>query len=110
MERINMRFYHDGVNKLFADRASTELRWPQSILAAQWRSEELSEVLRHSSLRYPLPVDLVGTQVGISISALYQYPLHSALISMITEIQSLYEEGSVPSGPFSDPLNNTIVR
>jgi hypothetical protein len=96
---------------MFADRSISKLRMPQSVLAAQWRCEEMSEVFRHSPLRFPLPGDLLGREGGTSIGAFYQYPLHSALISFIQEIQSFYDgEGCVVTGTFSDPGNNALAK
>jgi len=87
------------------------MRSPLSILAAQWRHEELSEVLKHSALRYPLPGQLIGEQVGISIGALYHYPLHSAIISLVKEIQGFYDsEDKASLGSFGDPLDNSLAR
>jgi hypothetical protein len=96
---------------MFADRSISNLRMPQSVLAAQWRCEEMSEVLRHSSLRFPLPADLLGHLAGTSIGAFYRYPLHSALVALIKEIQSFYDaEGCIVTGPFSDPRNNALAE
>jgi hypothetical protein len=95
---------------MFADWSTSKLRMPQSVLATQWRCEEMSEVLRRSSLHFPLPGDLLGHQTGTSIGAFYQYPLHSALISLIKELQSFYDgEGCIVTGTFKDPSNHALA-
>ena len=91
--------------------ASSKLRSPLSLLATQWRNDELSEVLKHSILRYPLPSQLVEKQIGISIGAFYQYPLHSSVVSLLKEIQLYYEnEGDSSFGPFGDPQDDSVSR
>ena len=91
--------------------ASSKLRSPLSLLATQWRHDELSEVLKHSVLRYPLPSQLVEKEIGISIGAFYQYPLHSSVVSLLKEIQLYYEnEGDASFGPFGDPEDNSVTR
>ncbi len=57
---------------------------PISALAATWSHEELAVVLRHVSYRYPLvlPNGEDKQRIGISLSALYQYPVHSCLIAL----------------------------
>jgi hypothetical protein len=55
-------------------------RHPVSFLAAFWLSDELDVVLRHCQYMYPLR--LPKEDEGISISSLYHYPVHSALMSL----------------------------
>ena len=61
--------------------ASMGHRHPVSLLAAEWHAEELEVVLSHCKYRYPLRL-VKGEQEGVSIGALYQYPVHSALLSL----------------------------
>ncbi|KAG7363153.1 ankyrin repeat domain protein [Nitzschia inconspicua] len=61
--------------------ATTGFRHPVCFLAGYWLYDELEVVLRHCNYRYPLRQVNVAAE-GISIGALYQYPIHSALISL----------------------------
>jgi len=63
---------------------------PVSFLAAAWRPEDLSVVLRHMHYRYPLKSGdvLDDTSPEESLSAHFCYPLHSCLVSMRREIDS----------------------
>jgi hypothetical protein len=56
-------------------------RHPVCLLALEWHADELEVVLSRCKYRYPLRL-VKGEEEGISISALYQYPVHSALISL----------------------------
>jgi len=97
--------------QMLSNPANSAVRWPQSVLATQWRAEDLTEVLRHSAYRYPLPAQLLGQQTGISIGALYHYPLHSSIISLLREIQSLYDnEGGAALAPFGETQGNCAAR
>lgn len=93
---------------MFVNKHSSQLRWPHSVLAGQWRAEDLAEVIRHSAL----PDNILRPEhTGISISACYEYPLHSSLMSLIPEIQSFYEGGGdITLGPFSGALDNSVLR
>ena len=59
-------------------------RHPVSHLASECRAEDLSVLLNHVRFRYPLPLDNAGDRLrgGISLSAFYQYPVHSCLVSL----------------------------
>ena len=56
-------------------------RHPVSLLATEWHAEELEVVLSYCKYRYPLRL-VKGEQEGVSIGAMYQYPVHSALLSL----------------------------
>ena len=74
-------------------QGSAGFRHPVSYLASIWSHEELSTVLNHVNYRYPLV--LTDTQdkkrTGMSLSALYQYPVHSALVSLRKKIKAACE-------------------
>ena len=63
-----------------------------SYLASEWQAEELSVLLNHVRFRYPLPLDNAGdeSRIGISLSAFYQYPVHSCLVSLRKRIKVAY--------------------
>lgn len=65
-------------------------RHPISALASTWSHEELAVVLKYVSYRYPLvlPSAEDKQRVGISLSALYQYPVHSCLITLRKQISA----------------------
>ena len=100
--------------QMLPDPTTSQLRWPQSVLAAAWQHQELAEVLRHSSFRYPLtlPDTLLNQQKGTSLAALYQYPIHWALISLVRETQAFYnqEEGSVLCGAYEYATENKVAQ
>jgi hypothetical protein len=74
----------------------TNLRHPFSYLALLLNHEVLSVVLDHVGHRYPLALQTNGlqdkTRVGVSASACYHYPIHSALIGFRQSIKTLCEE------------------
>jgi hypothetical protein len=72
---------------------SLGFRHPVSYLASIWCHEELSVVLKHVNFRYPLilPYAEDKKRVGISVSALYQYPVHSCLVSLRKKIKTACE-------------------
>jgi len=51
---------------------------PISAVSSQWRSSELDVILSHCHFLYPL----IGANNGISVGALFHYPVHMALISL----------------------------
>jgi hypothetical protein len=59
-------------------------RNPVSVLAAAWSHEELEVVLKHVHYRYPLVLSDADDKhrIGISVSAFFQYPVHSCLITV----------------------------
>ena len=68
-------------------------RWmqhPLSLLASSFRSIEISTLLPHVNVRFPLK-NLDGVLVENSVSSLYDYPLHSALIAFVHLVRSLKE-------------------
>ena len=69
---------------------SKQYRHPLSQLAAAWRLEELAVALPHLNFRYPLTTsdESDKSQIGISLSAMYHYPVHSALITLRKKIKA----------------------
>lgn len=96
---------------MLPDPTASQLRWPQSVLAAGWQARELSEVLHHSATRYPLPDELLKQQMGTSIGAFYHYPIHWALISLLKETQAFYnqKEGTVLCGAYEYTQENKVA-
>jgi hypothetical protein len=74
----------------------TNFRHPFSYLALLLNHEVLLVVLQHVSYRYPLALQSNGlqdkTRIGVSASACYHYPIHSALIGFRQRIKTLCEE------------------
>jgi len=69
------------------------LRNPVSILASRWAKEEMGAVLAHVTFRYPLEnYSLTASDRGISVGASFQYPLHSALITLRKRIKMVGED------------------
>jgi hypothetical protein len=97
---------------MLSNPTTSQLRWPQSVLAAAWQHGELAEVLRHSATRYPLPDTLLGEQKGASIGAFYHYPVHWALISLVRGTQAFYnqEEGSVLYGAYESAPDSKVAQ
>lgn len=65
-----------------------ENRHPASVLASQFQADELAILLKYSRCKYPLHVTK-QEELGISLSALYQYPVHSTLISLKRRLHDL---------------------
>lgn len=63
------------------------LQHPVNVLSSLWKPEELVVILDHIPFRYPLQGD-DGNVVEVSLSALYQYPVHAALLSLQGDIGS----------------------
>lgn len=66
-------------------------RWiqhPASILSSNFRSADLSAVLSYVNIRFPLK-NADGVAVDNSLASLYDYPIHSAMISFLKIIDSL---------------------
>ena len=79
---------------------------PVSYLASHWRPEELLVALRHCKCRYPLRLTK-GEDEGISIGALFNYPVHSTVISLRKKVQGMAEEaqqGRMPNQNLVDML------
>jgi hypothetical protein len=57
---------------------------PVSSLASTWSHGELETTLRHVAHKYPLVINNLKEErrVGISVSALFHYPVHSSLIAL----------------------------
>jgi hypothetical protein len=94
--------------------SSSMHRHPVSLLSSDWRWEELSVVLDYVCLRFPLPLDNIEdeSRVGISLSAFYQYPVHSSLVALRKKIQAacIGEEGSESLGEEIMQSENKLVR
>jgi len=72
---------------------SKDLLHPIHCVSANWKAEELSVILSHCNYRYPL----TGGNDS-SISAMFQYPIHAALISLRRHIHAVFqtrEDGSM---------------
>ena len=74
--------------------ADKSLRHPVSLLASNWSHEAITPVLAHTPHRFPLPAQTIK---GMSLGALYHYPIHSALISLRKSVVDL-KQGAVVSG------------
>lgn len=71
----------------------TNFRHPFSYLALLLHHEVLLVVLNHVSHRYPLNLHQKNSQLkGVSASAYFHYPVHSALIGFREKMQALCEE------------------
>jgi len=91
---------------------SNKLLHPIHCLASQWKPAELLELLSHCHHFYPLTNADGSDAGGISLAALYHYPLHAALISLRNHIhiafgtrKSSFSANSFPSEP---PLIRTL--
>ena len=56
---------------------------PVTLLASDWQHETLTTVLNNIPCRYPLPIP------GISVGALYCYPIHTAILSFRRKVLSI---------------------
>lgn len=65
-----------------------ENRHPVSYLAYMCQPDEMEIVLKYSQYKFPLHTTNEN-DLGISLSALYEYPVHSALISLKHRLQNL---------------------
>ena len=87
-------------------------RHPISYLSSIWRHEELSAVLKHVNYRYPLILRDANDKkrIGMSVSAFYQYPVHSSLITLRKRIKSASEGQNVQQlwTEFAEPDNKLI--
>jgi len=73
-----------------------ENRHPVSYLAYMCQPKEMQIVLKYSQYKFPLHTTK-EEELGISLSALYEYPIHSALISVKHRLQNLTLGGCVDS-------------
>ena len=73
-----------------------ENRHPVSYLAYMCQPNEMELVLKYSQYKYPLHTTKEN-DLGISLSALYEYPVHSALISLKHILQNLTIGGCTDS-------------
>jgi len=71
-------------------------RHPVSYLAYMCQAEEMTIVLKYSQYKFPLHTTKAEER-GISVSALYQYPIHSALVSVKHRLQNLNLGGCADS-------------
>lgn len=65
---------------------------PVCYLAARWEAEALGVVLSHCAYNYPIRVARADN-IGISMSARFQYPMHAALVSLRQKIKEVIESG-----------------
>ncbi len=73
-----------------------ENRHPVSYLAYMCQPDEMEIVLKYSQYKFPLHVTKEG-DLGISLGAQYEYPIHSALISLKHRLQNLTIGGRADS-------------
>ena len=70
------------------------LQNPVSLLASRWHPGEIAAVLAHMPFRYPLEnAGLPASKYGISVGASFQYPIHSALVTLRKRIQIVGKNG-----------------
>jgi len=89
-----------------------ENRHPVSYLAYMCQPNEMELVLKYSQYKYPLHTTK-ASDLGISVSALYEYPIHSALISLKHRLQNLTLGGCIDSQQIlrdCADLDSSIVR
>ena len=82
-----------GGQFMVASPKGKDLLHPVHCVSANWKAEELSVILSHCNYRYPL----TGGNDS-SISAMFQYPIHAALISLRRHIHAVFqtnEDGSM---------------
>ena len=80
-----------GGQFLIESPKSKDLFHPIHCVSANWKAEDLSVILSHCNYRYPLTS-------GSSLSAMFQYPIHAALISLRRHIHAVFqtnEDGSM---------------
>jgi hypothetical protein len=70
---------------------TTSLANPVKVLASEWRSEDLSVLLDHIGFRYPLrkPQSSDLSPIALSLGAFYNFPIHSALISLHGQLETI---------------------
>jgi hypothetical protein len=72
--------------QLLPNNSLIALRNPVSILASRWAYQEVAAVILHNQFRYP-----AASFEGMSVGASFQYPIHSALITLRKRIQMIRE-------------------
>ena len=70
-----------------------KLLHPIHCVSAQWKSDELPVILSHCNYHYPLASNdgEIG-DCGISLSAMFHYPIHAALVSLRKQIFFAFSE------------------
>jgi len=81
---------------------ASRLPHPVVLLASEWRCGCIAAVLGHVPFRYPLPVP------GISVGALYHYPIHTAIVSLRQKILSITPGDK--TFRISDPEKQNLIR
>jgi uncharacterized protein YlaI len=71
--------------------SSEALRNPVSALSYMWLADYLVVVFDHASYRFPLSMNDKGS--SMSLGALYQYPIHSALIALRKNLRKTTNSG-----------------
>ena len=77
-------------------------RNPVSALSAAWSHGELEVALQHIHHRYPVVLSDAGdkNRIGMSVSAFFQYPVHSCLITLRKVISDICSrDGKLDSFP-----------
>jgi len=86
-------------------------RWiqhPLSKLASSFRTDDLSVLLKYVHFRFPLKTS-EGLPVENSLASLYDYPLHSSVISFLDRVKSLNEgQTSFPAIDLSGTVNKLL--
>jgi len=96
---------------LDSHESKKELLHPVHCVSAQWKSAELSVLFSHCNYHYPLTSIDDSDPRGISLSALFHYPIHAALVSLRRRIISAFTEkaGNEFSAEFM-PLEPALVK
>lgn len=89
---------------------SNKLLHPIHCLASQWKPAELLELLSHCHHFYPLTNADGSDAGGISLAALYHYPLHAALISLRKHIHIAFGTGKSSFVGNSFPSEPPLIR
>jgi hypothetical protein len=69
---------------------TNEYLHPVSSLSSEWHAQEVDVLLNHLNYRYPLTISDASSksQVGISLSASFHYPIHASLVSLRKKIKA----------------------
>jgi hypothetical protein len=82
---------------------TNEYLHPASSLSSEWHAQEVDVLLNHLNYRYPLTISDASSksQVGISLSASFHYPIHASLVSLRKKIKAA-GNGENVQGLFAD--------
>ncbi len=71
-----------------------QLQNPVSVLASEWRSDSLLVLFQHVAYRFPLlETEHDARRAGISLSAMFHYPVHCALLAFKKEARLIMNGG-----------------